>query len=343
MPSSASRRAGPPARRWHRGPATDVHSSARSTPQPVARVRARHRRWASPPDSDAVSRSRYPGSSPTRSSSAAAAAVAQRGGGAQVVHARARERRRALEDHAHLAAQRDRVQVGQVRAPEPDRARGGDLQPVAQAQQGGLPAARRPGDGGDPAVRDGAGDARPGSVAPEATTVTSRRRSTAPPRQSRPWQDDAMALQHRGDPQAFDHYQDVARPGRAVRAVGPWADLFTEDAVYIEHLFGEFEGREEIREWITAPRCRMAQLGVHLVPDRVVHDRRGPGLGDRPRLEPSGGPGRRLHPPGVQPDASCTTRATAGGPSRRTSTTRRSSPWWSRTGWTGAVSCGTDS
>jgi hypothetical protein len=30
-----------------------------------------------------------------------------------------------------------------------------------------------------------------------------------------------------------------------------WADLFTEDAHYIEHAFGEFHGREAIRKWIT--------------------------------------------------------------------------------------------
>ena len=30
-----------------------------------------------------------------------------------------------------------------------------------------------------------------------------------------------------------------------------WADLFTEDAEYIEHAYGTFKGREKIREWIT--------------------------------------------------------------------------------------------
>jgi hypothetical protein len=32
----------------------------------------------------------------------------------------------------------------------------------------------------------------------------------------------------------------------------PWADQFTDDAVYLEHLFGRFEGREAIRSWITS-------------------------------------------------------------------------------------------
>ena len=31
----------------------------------------------------------------------------------------------------------------------------------------------------------------------------------------------------------------------------PWADLFTEDAEYFEHLYGTFQGREAIRTWIT--------------------------------------------------------------------------------------------
>ncbi len=30
---------------------------------------------------------------------------------------------------------------------------------------------------------------------------------------------------------------------------GPFADHFTEDAEYVEHAFGTFRGRDEIREW----------------------------------------------------------------------------------------------
>jgi hypothetical protein len=30
----------------------------------------------------------------------------------------------------------------------------------------------------------------------------------------------------------------------------PWAELFTEDADYIEHAYGNFKGREAIRQWI---------------------------------------------------------------------------------------------
>jgi len=30
-----------------------------------------------------------------------------------------------------------------------------------------------------------------------------------------------------------------------------WASVFTEDALYIEHAYGEFRGRDAIRDWIT--------------------------------------------------------------------------------------------
>ena len=30
-----------------------------------------------------------------------------------------------------------------------------------------------------------------------------------------------------------------------------WAEVFTEDADYIEHAYGTFKGRDQIREWIT--------------------------------------------------------------------------------------------
>lgn len=50
---------------------------------------------------------------------------------------------------------------------------------------------------------------------------------------------------------AFERYQ--ARGAEAGRTGdwNAWADQFTEDAVYVEHLYGEFHGREAIRAWIT--------------------------------------------------------------------------------------------
>jgi hypothetical protein len=49
---------------------------------------------------------------------------------------------------------------------------------------------------------------------------------------------------------AFQHYQDVAAAAGAKQEWRAWADLFTEDATYVEHHFGEFNGREEIYNWI---------------------------------------------------------------------------------------------
>jgi len=49
---------------------------------------------------------------------------------------------------------------------------------------------------------------------------------------------------------AFDRY--VARI-EEIRESGDWsgfADMFTEDATYSEHAYGDFTGREEIRSWV---------------------------------------------------------------------------------------------
>jgi hypothetical protein len=51
---------------------------------------------------------------------------------------------------------------------------------------------------------------------------------------------------------AFDSYQRLGEEAGRSGDWSPWANQFTEDAVYIEHLFGRFEGREAIRGWITS-------------------------------------------------------------------------------------------
>ena len=48
---------------------------------------------------------------------------------------------------------------------------------------------------------------------------------------------------------AFQHYW---RTGAVGEDWDKWADLFTEDAEYIEHLYGTFKGREAIRTWIAS-------------------------------------------------------------------------------------------
>jgi hypothetical protein len=51
--------------------------------------------------------------------------------------------------------------------------------------------------------------------------------------------------------QGFGHYQATAQAAAGDKDWNAWADLFTEDAEYVEHLFGTMHGREQIRQWIT--------------------------------------------------------------------------------------------
>ena len=49
---------------------------------------------------------------------------------------------------------------------------------------------------------------------------------------------------------AFDNYQQMALKAGTSGDWRCWADLFTEDATYVEHLYGTFGGREAIYNWI---------------------------------------------------------------------------------------------
>jgi len=51
--------------------------------------------------------------------------------------------------------------------------------------------------------------------------------------------------------QAFSEYATTAHDAAASGNWDPWADKFTDDAIYIEHLYGTMHGREAIRTWIT--------------------------------------------------------------------------------------------
>ena len=46
--------------------------------------------------------------------------------------------------------------------------------------------------------------------------------------------------------EAFDHYQEMGRKAGTSGDWRCWADLFTEDATYVEHQAGTFGGREAI-------------------------------------------------------------------------------------------------
>ena len=61
---------------------------------------------------------------------------------------------------------------------------------------------------------------------------------------------------------AFGDYQRRAAEAGRTGDWGPWADQFTEDATYVEHLYGTFHGREEIARWITG--CMAEYPGSHM-------------------------------------------------------------------------------
>ena len=50
--------------------------------------------------------------------------------------------------------------------------------------------------------------------------------------------------------EAFETYQATALKAATSHDWRPWADLFTEDATYVEHLYGRLGGREAIYNWI---------------------------------------------------------------------------------------------
>jgi hypothetical protein len=66
---------------------------------------------------------------------------------------------------------------------------------------------------------------------------------------------------------ALDNYQRLALEAGTTGAWDAWADQFTEDATYVEHLFGTFGGREAIRRWIketmaSYPNCEMKYFPI---------------------------------------------------------------------------------
>ena len=78
---------------------------------------------------------------------------------------------------------------------------------------------------------------------------------------------------------AFQTYRDTALAAGSSGNWDPWADLFTEDATYIEHLFGELGGREAIRNWIvktmsTPPNDQMKYFPVEWY---IIDEERAPG------------------------------------------------------------------
>jgi len=77
--------------------------------------------------------------------------------------------------------------------------------------------------------------------------------------------------------EAFAAYQQAAATAGATGDWGVWADQFTEDATYVEHHYGRFEGRAAIRDWITATMGSFPGDRMHVFPVdwHVVDEERG--------------------------------------------------------------------
>jgi hypothetical protein len=50
--------------------------------------------------------------------------------------------------------------------------------------------------------------------------------------------------------EAYEHFARVSDECAVSGDYNAFADLFTEDCTYIEHAFGEMDGRDAVREWI---------------------------------------------------------------------------------------------
>jgi hypothetical protein len=76
---------------------------------------------------------------------------------------------------------------------------------------------------------------------------------------------------------AFDNYRRLAREAGASGDWNAWADQFTEDASYVEHLFGTFGGREAIRRWITTTMAQAPNREMKFFPVEwyVIDDEKG--------------------------------------------------------------------
>ena len=77
--------------------------------------------------------------------------------------------------------------------------------------------------------------------------------------------------------EAFDRYQRTALEAGVSGDWNAWADQFTEDATYVEHLYGTMGGREAIRHWITKTMSRepVTEMNYFPIEWSVIDEERG--------------------------------------------------------------------
>jgi len=80
-----------------------------------------------------------------------------------------------------------------------------------------------------------------------------------------------------------------------------WADLFTEDARYLEHTYGEFNGREEIYAWISSTMAEWPNRAMTSFPTTGACATRS-GVGGSARSRTASETRATGRPPGAQSD-----------------------------------------
>jgi hypothetical protein len=75
--------------------------------------------------------------------------------------------------------------------------------------------------------------------------------------------------------EAFDLYQRTALEAGTSGNWEKWADLFTEDATYIEHHYGTFGGREAIRNWIGGTMSQFKDMRYFPIEWYMIDEERG--------------------------------------------------------------------
>ena len=77
--------------------------------------------------------------------------------------------------------------------------------------------------------------------------------------------------------EALDLYTQTALEAGTSGDWNAWADLFTEDATYVEHLYGTLGGRDAIRKWICETMAEYPNREMKYFPHEwyMIDDERG--------------------------------------------------------------------
>lgn len=74
---------------------------------------------------------------------------------------------------------------------------------------------------------------------------------------------------------ALERYFELVAEARVTGDWNAWADIFTEDAIYIEQSYGILRGREQIRAWVcTVTEGKPMDLHMDMGWNMIDNDRR---------------------------------------------------------------------